>query len=86
MTLDGRTALSVEIWTNRWVPTWTAASTTLRVPNTLVWAASIGWCSSTGTCLWAAAWKTTSGRIPLEDVDHRRAVVDVDQRLVAGWS
>ncbi len=42
MTLEGRTALSVEICTKRWVPTFTAASTTLRVPNTLVWAASIG--------------------------------------------
>ncbi len=39
-----------------------AASTTLRVPKTLVRAASMGWCSRTGTCLWAAAWKTTSGR------------------------
>ena len=42
MTLEGRTALSVEICTKRWVPTSTAASTTLRVPKTLVSAASIG--------------------------------------------
>ena len=38
------------------------ASTTLSVPNTFVLAASRGCCSSTGTCLWAAAWNTISGR------------------------
>ena len=62
MTLEGRTALSVEISTNRLTPTAADASITLSVPNTLVRAASTGWSSSTGTCLWAAAWSTTSGR------------------------
>ena len=62
MTLDGRTALSDEISKNRVTPTAADASITLSVPNTLVRAASTGWSSSTGTCLWAAVWSTTSGR------------------------
>ena len=62
MTLRGRTALSVEMQTKRSVPASAAASTTLRVPKTLVETAASGWDSSRGTCLWAAAWKTTSGR------------------------
>ena len=40
MTLAGRTALSVEISTNRCTPVATAASTTFAVPSTLVWTAS----------------------------------------------
>jgi hypothetical protein len=62
ITLEGLTALSVEMNTKRSTPVATAASTTFRVPNTLVADASTGWASSTGTCLWAAAWKTTCGR------------------------
>ena len=62
MTLEGCTALSVEIRRKRLTPTAADASITLSVPNTLVRAASTGWSSSTGTCLWAAAWSTTSGR------------------------
>ena len=62
ITLVGRTALSVEIRTNRSVPTTAAASTTFAVPRTLVRNASCGWSSRIGTCLWAAAWNTTWGR------------------------
>ena len=62
MMLAGRTALSVEIITNRSVPIVSAARNALSVPNTLTRAPSTGWSSRTGTCLWAAAWKTTSGR------------------------
>ena len=54
MMLDGRTALSDEMSKNRVTPTAADASITLRVPKTLVRAASMGWSSSTGTCLWAA--------------------------------
>ena len=62
MTLAGRTALSVEMRTNRCTPVATAASTTCAVPSTLVWIASSGYTSRIGTCLCAAAWKTSSGR------------------------
>ena len=61
MTLAGLMALSVEMNTNRSVPADTAASARLAVPRTLVVNASAGCSSSTGTCLWAAAWKTISG-------------------------
>ena len=62
MTLEGCTALSDEISRKRLTPTEAEASITLSVPKTFVRAASTGWSSSTGTCLWAAAWSTTSGR------------------------
>src|SRR3990172_5911660 len=62
MTLYGWTALSVEIKTNRSVPQPRAALTTVCVPRTLLLTASSTLTSIRGTCLWAAAWKTTSGR------------------------
>ena len=62
-TIDtGSTALSEEMFTKRATPCSAAASATARVPPTLFSTASSGWYSIIGTCLWAAAWKTTSGR------------------------
>ena len=51
MTLDGRTALSVETRTNRSTPAATLASRRARVPPMLTWTASDGWSSIIGTCL-----------------------------------
>ena len=48
-----------------------AASTTLRVPTTLVRIASTGCASSSGTCLRAAEWKTTSGRTDSNTLNMR---------------
>ena len=62
MTFEGSTALSDETSKKRLTPTAAEASMTLSVPKTLVRAASTGWSSSTGTCLWAAVCSTTSGR------------------------
>ena len=62
ITLAGLTALSVEISTNRSTPVARAASARFAVPMTLVRRASSGWSSRMSTCLWAAAWNTTSGR------------------------
>ena len=61
MTLDGFTALSVEIMTKAEAPAARVASATLRVPRRLVSIPSTGLSSTMGTCLSAAAWKTTSG-------------------------
>ena len=61
LTLDGFAALSVEIMTNRSTPYRAAISATIRVPTTLFLMASHGLASISGTCLWAAAWNTTSG-------------------------
>ncbi len=57
----GSAALSVEISTNRSTPVASAASTRWSVPSTFDFTASEGCRSSSGRCLWAAAWKTTSG-------------------------
>ena len=62
MMLVGFTALSVEISTKRLVPYLSAAFAVLYVPNTLFLIASLGLSSMRGTCLWAAAWYTMSGR------------------------
>ena len=62
ITLVGFTALSVEISTNRSAPYRSAELATLKVPNTLFFTASSGLSSIRGTCLWAAAWNTISGR------------------------
>ena len=51
MTLDGRTALSVETNTNRSTPAATAASSIASVPPMLTWTASEGCSSIIGTCL-----------------------------------
>ena len=58
----GSAALSVEMRTKRLVPCRIAASSTFWVPCTLDFTASHGWRSSSGRCLCAAAWKTSSGR------------------------
>src|SRR5437588_12992067 len=57
----GFTALSVEIITNSPTPEDAAASARVFVPKTLFFIASPGFHSITGTCLWAAAWKTQWG-------------------------
>ena len=61
MTEVGLTALSVEIRMNFLTPWASAARTVFSVPNTLLRMASWGLVSIKGTCLWAAAWNTTSG-------------------------
>ena len=59
--------MSVEIWTNRWTPTPMAAAHHVEGPEHVGRRPPRrGGCSSTGTCLWAAAWKTTSGRYRLK--------------------
>ena len=60
-------------------PTRRAASTTHFVPSTFVATPSTGCASSRGTCLYAAAWKTTSGRCRLEHLDHPRRALDVGE-------
>ena len=60
--LPGDTALSEEISTKRSAPTRTAASRSRAVPMMLFVTASSGFASMSGTCLCAAAWKTTAGR------------------------
>ena len=62
MTVSGETALSVETSTNRLAPASPAAAATMRVATALFRTASIGFSSISGTCLYAAAWKTTPGR------------------------
>ena len=57
----GLTALSVERITILGTLNSSAISATLYVPKTLFLTASHGLSSISGTCLWAAAWKTTSG-------------------------
>ncbi len=60
--LHGSAALSVETLTKHSTPEASAASSTASVPHTLVLNPSTGWASSSGRCLSAAAWNTTSGR------------------------
>ncbi len=62
MTLEGCTALSVEMKTKFRTPNSSARSARHLVPLTLFCTASPTLHSISGTCLWAAAWKTTSGR------------------------
>ena len=57
MALMGYAALSVERQTTRLTPSEMAACSTLSVPMTLVFTASMGKNSQEGTCLRAAAWK-----------------------------
>ena len=61
-------------------PTRVQALSTLSDPNTLVRIASHAKSSSIGTCLCAAAWKTTSGRASPEDLVDDGRVADVGQR------
>ncbi len=79
ITLDGRTALSVETKTNRSTPAATAASSSASVPPMLTWTASDGCSSIIGTCLYAAAWKMTSGRSDGDQTIHRAAAGDVGE-------
>ena len=58
--LTGWTALSVPRQTTERTPLALAASSTLEDPSTLVCTAWIGKNSHDGTCLSAAAWKTSS--------------------------
>ena len=62
ITLDGCTALSVEIIRKRSQPECCATSARMRVPLTLLTTASEQLFSITGTCLYAAACSTTCGR------------------------
>ena len=57
----GFTALSVEIKTNLETSFLSQALITFNVPKTLFLIAEVELFSISGTCLWAAAWKTTSG-------------------------
>ena len=75
MTLVGLTALSVEIITNASTPLSMASSTRVLVPKTLFLTASPGLASIIGTCLCAAAWKTTSGECRTKTVRRRAASV-----------
>src|SRR5436190_1092916 len=62
MTVFGFTALSVDTRTKRLASNSTATSATVRVTSELLRTASSGFASISGTCLYAAAWKTTAGR------------------------
>ena len=89
MTLDGWTALSVETRTNRSTPAASAASSSASVPPTFTWTASDGWSSIIGTCLYAAAWKMTSGgSAAISPVHHgtTRNVREMDPQLTAALS
>ena len=78
-TLVASTALSVEKKTRRRTPARSAAATTAAVPSTFVATASTGCSSSSGTCLYAAAWKTTSGRCLFEHVHRARQAAHVGE-------
>ncbi len=58
----GFTALSVEMLTKTSTACSSASSARFAVPKTLLRIASSGFSSISGTCLCAAAWKTTCGR------------------------
>ena len=79
MTLDGRTALSVDTKTNRSTFAASAASSSAIVPPMFTYAASDGCSSIIGTCLYAAAWKMTLGRLLGDQAVHRGAAGHVGQ-------
>ena len=79
MTVFAFTALSVETRTNRFAPKSTAMSATVRVTSVLLRTASSGFASISGTCLYAAAWKTTAGPVLLEDLAHLGRVPGVGE-------
>ena len=54
-------------------------STITRVARTLFFTACIGFVSSIGTCLYAAAWKTTSGGYRSKTCAHLRRVAAVGE-------
>ena len=76
-TLVGSAALSVLTLTNRSTSWRSAASSRLSVPHTFVFHPSAGCISSSGRCLRAAAWNTTSGRCIGEDLVDPGGVADV---------
>ena len=61
ITVFGLTALSVEMSTNRSTSNSADSSATVRVATTLLRTDSSGCVSISGTCLYAAAWKTMVG-------------------------
>ena len=61
ITVFAFTALSVETSTNRSTPNSTATSAITFVASVLLRTDSSGFASISGTCLYAAAWKTTAG-------------------------
>ena len=79
ITVFALTALSVETSTKRFAPNSTAMSATVRVTSALLRTASSGFASMSGTCLYAAAWKTTAGPVLLEDLAHLRRVAGVGE-------
>ena len=83
MTLDGLTALSVEICTMTGTPAARQASATWRVPSTLVRMPSAGCASTMGTCFSAAAWNTSSGRASANTDSSARLVADVGEHGLA---
>ena len=61
----------IQIITKRGTPRRRAVRARQRVPRTLFFTASNGFHSIIGTCLWAAAWKTTWGRKLLKMFSNR---------------
>ena len=55
----------------------------MRVPTALLRTASIGFSSISGTCLYAAAWKTTLGRISMNSSRMRVASLQSASTAVA---
>ena len=84
MTLDGLTALSVEMNTKRSTPVATAASTTFRVPKTLVADASTRVVLEHGDVLVGGGVEDDVRLVPLERLEHGRPVDDVDERELVG--
>ena len=75
MTLVGLTALSVETRMQWLQPSSSARRQTTQVPSTLFSTASRALSSMSGTCLWAAAWKTTLGRYRWKQSRTMRSLV-----------
>ena len=61
ITVFGFTALSVDTSTKLRASNSIATSAIVRVPSVLLRTDSSGFASMSGTCLYAAAWKTTPG-------------------------
>ena len=72
--------MSVETRTKRFVPCSAASSASTFVPSTLFRTDSSGLASMRGTCLYAAAWNTTAGRVALEDPADLRGLLHVGER------
>ena len=87
MTLAGCTALSVEMNTKRSTRRG-GSRPRARCACPARWCAPprAGWLSRSGTCLWAAAWKTTSGPVAREHLGDALGVADVGEQLDRGAS